>query len=105
MCASRKVPPRRVARRRAACAGRESFGDVEAAVGQGTEAVELVAPGDAAALADALWRVCQDPTTWQRRSDAARAIAVERFDVVSNVLRLAKLLREASHVSDASLDH
>jgi glycosyltransferase involved in cell wall biosynthesis len=55
----------------------------------------LVPPGDAAALADAIARVHQEPDTAVRRAEAARQRVEREFDLHRNAAALAELFRRA----------
>jgi glycosyltransferase involved in cell wall biosynthesis len=54
----------------------------------------LVPPGDPAALAAALERLCRDPDLRSRLGERARARVEERFDLRRNVARRVELFRD-----------
>jgi glycosyltransferase involved in cell wall biosynthesis len=59
----------------------------------------LIQPGDSAALAERLLRFLEDPELCERMGRAARANAVQRFDVRAIAGRVVNVLREAASVA------
>jgi glycosyltransferase involved in cell wall biosynthesis len=81
------------------CVGSRTGGIVD--VIEDGQSGRLVPPGDADALAAALRELLADPARRAAMGEAARRVAVQRFDVLDSVERYRSLFREVASRSGA----